>query len=113
MNRKVFTMILVVGMLVVATYSDGVQVPELVNYQGYLTNANGRPVSDGTYTITFRIYDVQIGGSALWEETQQVRIDDGMFHVLLGSIKPVKSSIFSGSNRWLGIKVGEDNEIVP
>jgi hypothetical protein len=112
MTRKFFTMILAAGMLVVA--SSGIaQVPELINYQGYLTDVNGKPVQDGTYTITFKIYDAETGGNALWEETQQVRIDDGMFHVLLGSINPVKSSIFTGANRWLGITVGNDNEIAP
>jgi hypothetical protein len=112
MTRKFFTMILAAGMLLVAIQGS-TQVPKLINYQGYLTDANGKPVQDGTYTITFRIYDSQTGGTALWEETQQVYVDDGMFHVLLGSIKPVKSSIFSEANRWLGIKVGEDNEIAP
>jgi hypothetical protein len=49
-------MILVAVMLVV-TSSGSAQVPELVNCQGYLTDTNGKPVSDGTYTITFRIYN--------------------------------------------------------
>jgi len=42
--------------------------PQVMNYQGILKDAAGDPLN-GTYTITFRIYDSEIGGTALWEET--------------------------------------------
>ncbi|HYA12172.1 MAG TPA: hypothetical protein VEF37_04245, partial [Thermodesulfovibrionales bacterium] len=37
-------------------------VPQLVNYQGALTDASGTPVPDGQYSVVFNIYDVATGG---------------------------------------------------
>lgn len=33
------------------------QVPNLINYQGTLSDADGNPVPDGVYEIEFNIYD--------------------------------------------------------
>ena len=60
------------------------QVPHLINYQGKLTDKQGKIVSDGTYEVTFRIYDAQGGGSLLWQETQSLLVQKGIFSCLLG-----------------------------
>ncbi|NOZ61072.1 MAG: hypothetical protein GXO74_05280 [Calditrichaeota bacterium] len=90
------------------------QVPRFINYQGVLTDpATNNPVADNTYSITFSIYSVETLGTALWTETQDVTIVSGHFSVLLGSITPLPLSAFNGSNRYLGIKVNSDDEMVP
>ena len=38
-------------------------VPDQINYQGYLTDTDGSPVPDGTYTMTFSLYDAFEGGN--------------------------------------------------
>jgi hypothetical protein len=61
-------------------------VPHLLNYQGKLTDEDGKPL-DGAYAITFRIYDAEAGGTLLWQETQPgIAVQKGLFSVLLGSI---------------------------
>lgn len=53
--------------LVISTGIALGQVPQLINYQGVLIDpATGLPAPDDTYTITFSIYDVASGGSAIW-----------------------------------------------
>ena len=39
-------------------------VAQNITYQGKLTNAAGSPLT-GTYTFTFRLYNVPTGGTAL------------------------------------------------
>ena len=88
------------------------QVPSVINYQGKLVN-EGAP-ADGTFTITFSLYDEAEGGSALWRETHSVQVTDGLFHVLLGSSEPLPVTLFGGSGeRFLGLQVGGDSEMAP
>ncbi|MFH1768458.1 MAG: hypothetical protein ABH858_04805 [Candidatus Omnitrophota bacterium] len=61
------------------------EVPHLINYQGRLTDSGGAALN-GSYSITFRIYDASSGGTFLWQETQSVVIQEGVFNVLLGSV---------------------------
>lgn len=89
-------------------------IPYLINYQGKLTDSTGANVADGPYAITFSIYDVSSGGSALWSEVSAVTVTKGVFNHLLGSVTTLPSNLFSGSSdRWLGIKVGSDAEMTP
>ena len=59
-------------------------VPKLLSYQGLLTKANGKGVQDGTYDITFRLYQDSDGEIPFWEEAQNVVIADGIISVTLG-----------------------------
>ncbi len=60
-------------------------VPEIINYQGYVTNASGVALPDGNYDIFFRIYNGATGGTALWAEKQTVTVSGGQFSVMLGN----------------------------
>jgi hypothetical protein len=89
----------------------------MINYQGKLTTAAGAPLN-GNFQMVFTIYDAEVGRNVLWTETQPaVVVDKGVFNVLLGSVDPVNNpipySIFDGSIRYLGVKVGGDPEITP
>ena len=39
-----------------------------MNFQGRLARPDSTPVADGTHTLTFRIYDTQLGGTVRWAE---------------------------------------------
>ncbi|MBE77240.1 MAG: hypothetical protein CMG41_05830, partial [Candidatus Marinimicrobia bacterium] len=60
-------------------------VPRRISYQGILTKNNGQPASDNTYEVKFRLYKESVGGESLWEETQQIYINDGLLSATLGS----------------------------
>ena len=86
-------------------------VPQLINYQGSLADSSGNAL-DTMISITFTIYDVPVGGVNLWTETHpSVAVQDGVFHVRLGSVTTL-TDLFS-VNRWLGITVGNNTEMVP
>jgi hypothetical protein len=86
----------------------------LVSFQGRLTNpGTGLPVANGSYSITFRIFEVPAGGSTVWTETQSVSVSGGLFNVLLGSVTPLDAGVFSNTNRYLETQVSPDPAMIP
>ena len=56
-----------------------------ISIQGFLKDGNGKAVDNGNYAITFKIYDVATGGTALWtEDNNSVSVFGGIYTVLLG-----------------------------
>jgi hypothetical protein len=102
-----------VPLSVFLTTLSSAQVPQMINYQGKLTTNAGAPVND-TLQVVFTIYADEAGTAPLWTETQPtVEILKGVFNVLLGSVNSIPYSVFDGSIRYLGVKVGDDPEITP
>jgi hypothetical protein len=88
-----------------------------IAYQGRLADANGNPLT-GTYNMIFRLYDAAGGGTPLWTEqwtgSNGVRVSDGLFNVMLGSLTPIPQSVITGHDSlFLGITVGTDDEMTP
>ena len=89
-------------------------VPPMINYQGKLLQPSGAPVADGTYQMTFSIYNVATGGTALWTETNpSVQVKGGLFAALLGSVINLPANIFNTTTLFFGGKVGNDPEMTP
>ncbi len=87
-------------------------IPQQINYQGQLTRTNGTPL-DTTVAMTFRLFNVVSGGTALWTETHpSVIVTGGLFQVLLGSATTLPDS-FTANTRWLGVTVGNNTEMTP
>ena len=87
-------------------------VPEVINYQGYLTDADGKSVN-GDVVITFRIWDDPEIGTELWSEMHApVTVREGVFNVMLGTYNPITAGILAG-DCYLGMTVGTDSEMIP
>ena len=119
MARKVKQIgILGSGVAVIATTTAvALAVPPYLSEQGRLFDAVGDPVPDATLAITFSIYAASTGGAALWTETQMILTDDGYFSAVLGDTSnggtAIPNTLFNGSTRYLGVKVGSDPEMSP
>lgn len=87
------------------------EIPELLNYQGVLKNADGELVEDGDYAINFKLFQVPAGGTHVWQESQVVHTTNGVFHAVLG----VNSTIgdFPSENAYLGISINGGAELTP
>ncbi|MDM8550394.1 hypothetical protein QUF72_09960 [Desulfobacterales bacterium HSG2] len=84
----------------------------MINYQGYLADTGGSPVSD-TVKMTFRLYNTSAGGSALWTETHNsVTVSQGIFNVVLGGVNGLTEGLFD-EPLYLGMSVGSDSEMTP
>lgn len=98
-------LILIMFLVFIAAYAYAA-VPHLINYQGRLTDSGGVPLN-GSYNITFRIYDAETAGQLLWEETNSgVVIQKGVFSVLLGSVTNLDLPF--DKQYFLEIKVGTE-----
>ena len=99
MNRIVFHFSFVVLFIFFSFFqiAKSADVPEILNYQGTLTDNTGQPIT-GTKEITFNLYDVASGGTASWSETQTVTLIDGKFSVVLGSTNPLNANPFYRRN---------------
>jgi hypothetical protein len=112
---RLFFIVIVASILHISPPAIGqTAVPMLINYQGELDDpVTGDPLPDGTYSMLFRIYDVESGGAPLWEEIHStlygnpIELSDGILNVLIGSGEgdPLTVSLFNGSDRWLEIRV--------
>jgi len=77
-------------------------VASSISYQGRLTDADGNPVPDDTYTMQFQLYDAQSGGTMLWDSgAQSVQVANGLFNVELD----VDQADFNGQELWLRVQV--------
>jgi hypothetical protein len=66
----------------------------IFGYQGRISDAAGTPITNPALSMTFRLYAALTGGDpcAGWSETQSVNVDDGHFHVNIGSVSAIPES---------------------
>jgi len=101
---------LLLSILVCPVYSA---IPQKMNYQGYLTNAVGVPIS-GTVQMVFSIYNVSVGGTPLWTETHSVTLSQGVYSVILGEgSTPAPINLPFDTPYYLGVQVEADPEMTP
>jgi len=80
--------------------------------QGSVQNASGAPVNNGTYSMTFRLYETESGGTPVWSETQpSVAVTGGLYSISLGSVNPLTASF--SKVYYLGVSIGSGNELIP
>jgi hypothetical protein len=83
-------------------------VTSSIHYQGKLTDIAGNPLN-GTYTMTFKLYETFTGGTALDADTHSLIVNNG----LLSTTITFDPSYFDGRALWLGIQVESDPEMTP
>ncbi|HXF64008.1 MAG TPA: hypothetical protein VNK95_20450, partial [Caldilineaceae bacterium] len=99
---------------VAAPVVEPLAVSQVFHYQGrLLTPGTGEPKADGTYQMSFSIYNVASGGSPLWTENKPIQVTNGAFSTLLGDTTPLPLGIFDGQELFLGVTLVGDPEATP
>ena len=89
-----------------------VQAQSSLTIQGTLQKSTGVSEEDGLYTLTFRLYTVETGGTPVWTEKQDsVVLLGGVYSVVLGTITPLTPAF--DQPYFLGISVGPGAELNP
>ncbi|MEA2097437.1 MAG: hypothetical protein U9P73_12205, partial [Candidatus Cloacimonadota bacterium] len=101
--KKTFIVIL----LFISMYLWSQNVPQTIDYQGRLADSDGNYLNS-VVTVNFLIYDAEVDGTLLWNESQDISTANGIFHVLLGSSVTFPTSLFDGADRWLELIVGDE-----
>lgn len=86
------------------------QIPQTMSYQGRLEDNSGNPVTDGSYSLIFTIFDASTNGNSLWTETRTVTTEDGFFNLTLGENTAI--NISTDQQIWLNVNIG-GNDLTP
>ena len=96
-----------------------------IEVSAYLMDGENKELTNGEYDVRFGIYTTDRTeadpypsdtdkGTRVWEETQKVTVENGLLKTYLGATTPIPASFnFAASNYYIGIRVGEDAEMVP
>jgi len=89
--------------------------PNVMAYEGYITDTNGIPLSDGQYNFTFAIYSTPTDGLPIWiEEHKSVYVKNGFIRLYLGrGTVPNPMNLPFDRPYYLGISVGDAPEMSP
>ncbi len=107
---RLFHVTFILSWFLLITIGVAYAAPNLINYQGVLTQPNGTVVT-GPVSLQLSLYNVVSGGTPLWQETQTVAIAQGLFNVQLGSVTPL--TLPFDAPYFLGVKAGSDPEMQP
>lgn len=109
---KQFHVLMVFLLLLCGLHSSHAAIPAMLNYQAFLTDDNGVPV-DGLVSMSFKIYDVEVGGVELWSDNRTVNVVQGQFSIELGETgNPFPLNLFE-TPLWIGLTIETDSEMLP
>jgi hypothetical protein len=105
--------LLATGALALTVPSAYAAVPPASLIEGALTATGGGPAADGTYNMTFLIYEEEVGGNPIFVEGPLVvGVKNGLFTHALGSKTKLDPAVLAGLTQgWLAIKVESDGEL--
>jgi hypothetical protein len=110
------TMIGLLVFMLVSVYPAHAEINKEINYQGKLADSSDNLVTDGTYSMEFKLYTQPSGGSPIWTETRtgsnKVQVTKGLFSILLGEINPLSGVDFN-QTLYLGVNIENDGEMSP
>ena len=106
MSRALFP--LVIGFVLLSSVVSA-EIPQVISYQGKVTDTSGVPVSDGDYSMTFTIYNAESGGTSPWNSgSLPVPVSDGIFSVLLGDTGQPALDLEFDEDYWLEVNISGD-----
>ncbi|MCC6142339.1 MAG: hypothetical protein IT368_00895 [Candidatus Hydrogenedentes bacterium] len=106
-------MLLLLLALPTAAESEPKAIPSLIHFQARLTDpATGAP-REGTFMVTFSLYDSKTAVSPLWSESKFLNVSGGLLQTSLGDTVVLPKELFTGGSLWVGVTVEPDPEAKP
>ncbi|MCB2229658.1 hypothetical protein KQH82_03010 [bacterium] len=113
MNKGVMATALLTVVLVVLGMVAVADVPDIITYQGRLTDVAGEPINT-PQNVQFNIYDSESGMVPVWSTLAvSLPVTNGLFTYELGKTVPFGHIFEDNSVLYLGITVGTDPEMTP
>jgi len=80
-----------------STIAPSATIGDAITYQGYLTDADGQPLT-GTFTMRFELYNAPTDGALLWQGADiEVTVNEGLFATHFD----ITTDIFNGEELWV------------
>ena len=99
-------------MLTIACFDVSGQQAKKISLQGFLKDANGKAVADGSQDIIFKLYTQESGGTAAWTETQTLNVFGGVYSTHLGKTVTLENLNWGASTYFVGVTV-QGTELTP
>jgi len=99
-------------MLIIACFDVSGQQAKKISLQGFLKDANGKAVADGSQDIIFKLYTQESGGTAAWTETQTLNVFGGVYSTHLGKTVTLENLNWGASTYFVGVTV-QGTELTP
>jgi len=113
--KSMLIIFILCALFTVTVYAESNQYA--VNFQGFLTNSDGEPVTDGTYPMEISLWDGPDDNTAnmVWEETQAPTVSRGIYSISLGSSVAFPYTLSFAKQYYLRVSVeGEPlNKLIP
>jgi hypothetical protein len=122
------TCLLLCSLMSVSTFAD---IPKTLSIQGYVKNIDQNLGLQGEHDVRFTLYDTSgrntrymdeggdfvdatgSGATVVWTSVLYVNFDDGKYSVQLGDETPFPTDAFMSESEVLGIKISDDDELLP
>jgi hypothetical protein len=102
---KMHTILRTACILLLSAFTLHAGVPNLINYQGRLTDAQGNPVT-GNRTMVVRVYDAPTGGNMTYEENiGTVAVANGTYSFQFGGAGDGIIGVLVGVSDYLALSV--------
>ncbi len=100
--------------LLAALPAAAIVMPMRIPFQGKLIDPATNAPRNGTFTMTFKIWDAPSGGNQLFTENQPVTVVNGQFTAQIGTVTYLNADMLSGTSAYLGVQVSPDvTEMTP
>jgi len=107
--KKIVISLFIILLLTTIIFAEA--IPKKINFQGRVTDNNNIPYN-GSYSMTFRIYDSLTGGNLLWNETQNnITVVKGLYSILLGSATDI--NLLFDKAYYMTVELNSNGEITP
>jgi hypothetical protein len=118
LSMKNLKLLLAAGLAGLAFLAPAQNVPNLINYQGFLVDASGAALTNSSCDLTFRVWSARTGGSLLWgpQQLSGVALVGGRFNVILGPTDAASrylTNAFTAANAYLELQVGTNAPVDP
>ncbi|PIW95373.1 MAG: hypothetical protein COZ85_00220, partial [Candidatus Moranbacteria bacterium CG_4_8_14_3_um_filter_34_16] len=94
-----------------------------IDMAAYIVNSENKEIPNGEYEARFALYQTDRNetdpfpsdtDAKIWSETKKIQIENGMLKTQLGSVNPIPENLnFSQGVYYLGIRIGQDSEMIP
>ncbi len=91
-RMKLILKFFVIGIFTTSLFANQ---PHKLNFQGILTDPHGATVVDSTYAFGFSIYDAEVAGNKLWEESKLLTTSHGIYQTTLGNDSTLNTLSFN------------------
>jgi hypothetical protein len=110
--KKSIVPMFIISVLLIAVSFCFAAIPEIIGYEGRLTDQYGTPITTPTQ-FTFKIWDDATATGAGHIKCTSIETITPDSSGVFSTVIDVPDPVFDGTDRWLGVAIGTDSEMTP